>query len=121
MLLVNENELVCIADLRGEKEVDEAALTRIVPAPDMGSNSKKDLVFLPEHQCHLTLPKQQRHLVLLEPQRLVAQLEKQRLCEVLEPQRMVLLPEQGGHLILIPQEQGQLVLLDQWQLANLPE
>ena len=33
-LPVDKKELVCIADLRNEKEVNDAAPTRIVPAPD---------------------------------------------------------------------------------------
>ena len=36
---VDKKELVCIADLRDEKEVDDAAPTRIVPAPDFPTES----------------------------------------------------------------------------------
>ena len=36
---VDENELVCIADLRDENESDDAVPTRIVPAPDFPTES----------------------------------------------------------------------------------
>ena len=36
---VDENELVCIADLRNEYEIDDATPTRIVPVPDFPTES----------------------------------------------------------------------------------